>query len=83
MKIGLAVARDKKMRQLNKEYRGADRSADVLSFPLNEKLPDGTFYLGDIVVSVDQAENKRDILNKVVHAAADLLREYEAYRRTR
>ncbi len=32
-----------------------DKPTDVLSFPLGEKGPDGTFYLGDIVIAVPVA----------------------------
>jgi probable rRNA maturation factor len=36
-------------RALNLEYRQKDYPTDVLSFPLNQKLPDG-YYLGDIFI---------------------------------
>ncbi len=32
-----------------------DRSTDVLSFPIRTEGPDGRFYLGDIVISVERA----------------------------
>lgn len=46
---------DKKMRSLNKKHRGLDHPTDVLSFELNQKLPDGTKLMGDIVVDREQA----------------------------
>lgn len=52
-----------KIRQYNKQYRGVDRATDVLSFPMlninykqsvrdfaEELLPNGTLYLGDVVI---------------------------------
>ena len=50
---------------LNREYRGIDRPTDVLSFPQfdfadGEALPDGdeTVSLGDIVLSLERAEEQ-------------------------
>jgi len=44
---------DRTMRQLNRTYRGVDRTTDVLSFP-GGRTPEGT-HLGDLVISVPQA----------------------------
>ena len=43
---------DEKMRQLNRDYRGFDKSTDVLSFPGEEN------YLGDILISSETAYNQ-------------------------
>ena len=57
--VTIVLVRDRKIRQLNRDYRGKDYTTDVLSFPANE---DGTIddfveadYLGDIVISVAAA----------------------------
>src|SRR5262245_22272104 len=46
----IAFVSDKRIRQLNGQFRGIDKATDVLSFPAGEKT-----NLGDIAVSVDTA----------------------------
>jgi len=46
----IAFVSDKKIRELNRQFRGMDKATDVLSFPAGEKT-----NLGDIAVSVDTA----------------------------
>jgi probable rRNA maturation factor len=46
----IAFVSDKRIRELNQQFRGVDKATDVLSFPAEEKL-----NLGDIAVSVDTA----------------------------
>jgi probable rRNA maturation factor len=48
---------DRAMRTLNREYRGKDRTTDVLSFSLREGRFGGVQpdMLGDIVISVPEA----------------------------
>jgi probable rRNA maturation factor len=46
----IAFVSDKRIRELNHQFRGVDKATDVLSFPAEEKL-----NLGDIAVSVDTA----------------------------
>lgn len=45
---------DKKMHELNKEYRNIDRTTDVLSFALedNETIKTEVRHLGDIFISI-------------------------------
>ncbi len=45
----IAFVSDKKIRELNRQFRGIDKATDVLSFPSDG--PD----LGDIAISVDTA----------------------------
>ncbi len=45
----IAFVSDKKIRELNRQFRGIDKATDVLSFPSDES------DLGDIAVSVDTA----------------------------
>jgi probable rRNA maturation factor len=57
----LALVNDERIRALNREYRGFDKSTDVLSFPAGEppvEAFEGGDYLGDIVVSVETAERQ-------------------------
>lgn len=53
----VAFVSDKRIRQLNKQFRGIDKATDVLSFP--DDGDDGD-YLGDIAISVDTAARQAD-----------------------
>jgi len=61
--LSLTFVGDAAMRRLNRQYRGYDRSTDVLSFPLYEpftvpkKAPEHApeLLLGDVIISVDVA----------------------------
>ena len=46
----IAFVSDKKIRELNRQFRGVDKATDVLSFPAGENI-----NVGDIAVSVDTA----------------------------
>jgi len=46
----IAFVSDKRIRELNRQFRGVDKATDVLSFPAEEK-----FNVGDVAVSVDTA----------------------------
>lgn len=54
---------DARMRRLNKDYRGKDRTTDVLSFPLLEgkrlaKAPKRPLPLGDVVISLPRTRRQ-------------------------
>lgn len=53
--ISLVFVGTRTIKRLNRFYLKKDAPTDVLSFPLGETGADGTFYLGDIVISVPQA----------------------------
>lgn len=63
--LTVAFVRDRVMRELNKKFRGSDRTTDVLSFPTEYHkrsagddrffVPVGSKHLGDIVISTDTA----------------------------
>lgn len=57
--FSVAFVSDKRMKELNKFFRGKDSTTDVLSFPQepDEFDPDNT-SLGDIVISVEQAQKQ-------------------------
>jgi probable rRNA maturation factor len=50
--VSVVLAGDRLVRRLNRQYRGKDRSTDVLAFP-GEGGEEG---LGDVVISVPMAE---------------------------
>ena len=58
--LSILLVSDRKMRGLNRQWRGIDRPTDVLSFPLQEgevSLPFGQ-ALGDIVISLETAQRQ-------------------------
>jgi probable rRNA maturation factor len=67
VEISLLMTGQERIRQLNLEYRGLDRTTDVLSFSMAEVKgeeepqpfigpPDGCLHLGEVIVSYPQAE---------------------------
>jgi len=55
--VGVTLVSDRKMKELNREFRQKNKTTDVLSFPLGaEDLPPGfPRVLGDIIISVERA----------------------------
>ena len=57
--VSIVFTRDRKIRELNRDYRGKNYATDVLSFPAKAEGVTDDFveadYLGDIVISVDAA----------------------------
>ena len=58
IKINVRLSGDKEIQELNKEYLKRDFTTDVLSFNMDEELEDGSYYLGDVIVNVKQAERQ-------------------------
>ncbi len=56
--VSILVTTDTDIRRLNREFRGIDRSTDVLSFPAGEPLPGEDPYLGDLAISLDTARRR-------------------------
>jgi probable rRNA maturation factor len=53
--LSVALVSDREMRQLNRRWRGQDRTTDVLAFPLHERGA-----LGDVVISLDTARRQAE-----------------------
>ena len=86
--INITLVDDNEIRLLNNQFRGIDKSTDVLSFPLGEN---GCFdinpenncaMLGDVVISVEQAVRQaeefghsieREVAYLTVHSVLHLL----------
>jgi probable rRNA maturation factor len=55
---------DERMKTLNRQYRGIDRTTDVLSFPQEDTFsfscsgPESDIVLGDIVINLHKAERQ-------------------------
>ena len=58
VEVSVAVVGDRKMRALSKQYKGEDKTRNILSFSLSEGestyLPSEILKLGDIVISYPQ-----------------------------
>ncbi|MGI6509252.1 MAG: rRNA maturation RNase YbeY [Erysipelotrichaceae bacterium] len=57
---------DKRMREINRQYRNVDSSTDVISFALNDYQDDGDFYdieLGDIFINIEAAQRQAQEYN--------------------
>ena len=52
--LSIVVTTDRRIRKLNREWRGKDKATDVLSFEQDPK----TGLLGDVVVSLDTARRQ-------------------------
>jgi len=57
--LSILITNDRNTRRLNRDYRGKDRTTDVLSFPMQEEgdlVPAGVeFLLGDVVLNAHMA----------------------------
>jgi len=58
--LSVLLADDKKIRTLNKKYRGQDQATDVLSFPQNEEEENkqNSHLMGDVVISTVTAKRQ-------------------------
>ena len=72
--LSILLVNDREMRALNRQYRGIDRTTDVLAFAQQEGAggsPDG--LLGDVVISVDTARRQARDAGSPLGAEADRL----------
>lgn len=53
--LGILFVGDQRMRSLNRQYRGKDRTTDVLAFALREAPHSSSTVLGDVVIAVPTA----------------------------
>lgn len=68
------ITGDAEMRSLNQQYRGMDKTTDVLSFPADFTDPDlESRYLGDIIISYARAEEQAHKRGHHVEAELQLL----------
>lgn len=53
--LGIMFVGDQRMRSLNRQYRGKDRTTDVLAFAMREAPRFSAGLLGDVVIAVPTA----------------------------
>jgi probable rRNA maturation factor len=74
IQISVKLSRGEEIKKLNKEYLDRDFTTDVLSFNMNEDMGNGAYYLGDLIVNVDQAEAQaKEYDNTVEQEIAELV----------
>ncbi len=56
--LSVALVGDEEIRGLNARFRSRDEPTDVLSFPSDHRLPSGRRLIGDVVISVERAEEQ-------------------------
>ncbi|MBL7124735.1 MAG: rRNA maturation RNase YbeY [Dehalococcoidales bacterium] len=65
VELGLVIATQQRVQQLNRSYLGRDEPTDVLAFSTREEMgadlspfvqpPDGVLHLGEVIISYPQA----------------------------
>lgn len=72
--LTVVVSDDSQMRALNRTYLGIDAPTDVLAFPASELDPEtGHHYLGDVLLSLPQAERQAKDAGHGLEAELQLL----------
>jgi probable rRNA maturation factor len=56
--VSIVLLNNKRMQWYNHAFRKKDTPTDVLSFPVNELTPEGRHCLGDILISIEKAEQQ-------------------------
>jgi len=69
VELGLVIAGDETVHELNRSYRSVDRTTDVISFALSERgekaelfiaPPDDVIHLGEVIISYPQAKRQAE-----------------------
>ncbi|CAG7592734.1 Endoribonuclease YbeY [Peptoniphilus tyrrelliae] len=82
VEVSVSFVGDEEIRELNRDYRGVDKSTDVLSFPMDDEFILDNRILGDVIINtrrvMEQAEelghsNEREVSYLTVHSILHLL----------
>jgi probable rRNA maturation factor len=74
--VSIVLTSDKRIRELNRDYRGVDRPTDVLAFSQleGEETPGGAEgALGDVIISVETAQRQAAEQGHSLEKELDLL----------
>ena len=58
--LSLDLVGDRRIRRLNRQYRGRDHPTDVLAFPMREVAGPASSFLGDVVISLHTAARQAE-----------------------
>ncbi|WP_295149810.1 rRNA maturation RNase YbeY [uncultured Peptoniphilus sp.] len=82
VEVSVSFVSDEEIKDLNRDYRGVDRSTDVLSFPMDDEFIIDKRILGDVIINtrrvMEQAEElghsyERELSYLTVHSVLHLL----------
>ena len=82
VEVSVSFVGDEEIRDLNRDYRGVDKSTDVLSFPMDYEFIIVSRILGDVIINtrrvMEQAKelghsNERELSYLTVHSILHLL----------
>ncbi len=82
VEVSVSFVGDEEIRDLNRDYRGVDKSTDVLSFPMDDEFIIDNRILGDVIINtrrvMEQAEelghsHERELSYLTVHSILHLL----------
>ena len=82
VEVSVSFVGDEEIRDLNRDYRGVDKSTDVLSFPIDDEFIIDNRILGDVIINtrrvMEQAKelghsNERELSYLTVHSILHLL----------
>ncbi len=82
VEVSVSFVGDEEIRELNRDYRGVDKSTDVLSFPMDDEFIIDNRILGDVIINtrrvMEQAEelghsHERELSYLTVHSVLHLL----------
>jgi probable rRNA maturation factor len=82
IELAVSIIGDRKMRQMNREYRGIDAPTDVLAFSYSLQTgkpkefvtpPSNYLHLGDVIISYPQLINRGEREDSMVDDMARLL----------
>ena len=66
----LELVSDRRMKRLNRDFRGYDKPTNVLAFPAGEPLPSGkkSAFLGDIAIALETVRREAKADDKPIRA---------------
>ena len=82
VEVSVSFVGDEEIRDLNRDYRGVDKSTDVLSFPMDDEFIIVSRILGDVIINtrrvMEQAKelghsDERELSYLTVHSILHLL----------
>lgn len=80
VEVSIAIVGDRKMRALSKQYKGEDRTRNILSFSISEGeptvLPTDKLRLGDIIISYPFLIKEAAAEDQLVDDRMDMLVEH-------
>lgn len=80
VEVNVAIVGDRKMRELSKQYKGEDKTRNILTFSLSEGepvvMPTDKLRLGDIVISYPVLIKEASREDELVDDRMDMLVEH-------